>query len=134
MSGDIVMLPFFTKKVFLKGYPKTLRRDLLVTPVSTFNLTGYVALMISVQKPTQTLLSYSQSWESFNNFLKSTELTENSQATKKLQLMQSKYVEVNNPVKMEKEDKGKQTSSKAEDDELDALMELISGEFIFQND
>ena len=48
--------------------------------------------------------------------------------------MQSKYVEVNNPVKMEKEDKGKQTSSKAEDDELDALMELISGEFIFQND
>ena len=35
---------------------------------------------------------------------------------------------------MEKEDKGKQTSSKAEDDELDTLMELISGEFIFQND
>ena len=32
---------------------------------------------------------------------------------------------------MEKEDKEKQASSKARDDKLDALRELISGEFSF---
>ena len=52
MFSDIMMLLFLMKKLFLNSYPRTLRRDLLETPVSTFNLTEYAAPMTSVQKLT----------------------------------------------------------------------------------